>query len=252
MPVPYSTGPAPGRTFRDMDVAERLFYSAFLLLMGVAYLMATFFLYASHRNADGNPHLSVTDIAYTYYGNRSGTRLEAAIRGPMSGYLDADEAGRIVAWLKSGGDEAGYEGKVADILGRRCAPCHSPASGMGLPDLTGYAGVHAVAQVDTGASLASLVRISHIHMFGIGLVLFALGSVFRFADLRPALKSTLLILPFAAIALDVLTWYLTKWDSAFAVVVVATGLVLGLSIAAQILISLYQMWLGRRARPASP
>ena len=31
--------------------------------------------------------VGIEDIIDTYYGNRSGTRLEAAIRGPMAGFL---------------------------------------------------------------------------------------------------------------------------------------------------------------------
>jgi hypothetical protein len=45
-----------------------------------------------------------------------------------------------------------------------------------------------------------------------------------------------------AVFVDVLSWFLTKWDSHYAMVVIAAGAVLGFSMAAQMLISLYQIW----------
>jgi hypothetical protein len=238
----------PLRRLRECDLAERLFYSVFLCGVGVGYLMAVAFLYLSNANLDGKPGLSLADIADHYYGNRSGTRLEAAIRGPMSGYLTPDTTETIVAWLKSGAGRRGFKGHVQPILNQRCIGCHNPtAATMGLPDLTTLEGAQAVARVDTGQSITSLVRLSHIHLFGVGLILFTVGLVFRMADLPTGLKITLLLLPFGAIVADIGAWFLTRWDSVFAATVVVAGTVLGLSLAAQILISLYQMWIPARA-----
>jgi hypothetical protein len=238
---------APLRRLRECDLPERLFYTVFLALMGLGYLMAVSFLYSSHQMADGEPGLSLTDIAYDYYGNRSGTRLEAAVRGAMSGYLSPEDTEQIVAWLKSGAGAKGYERDVAPILARNCTACHSPQSAVNLPDLSTFEGVQAVARVDTGQSLVSLVRVSHIHLFGVGMVLFTVGLVFRMAEMRRWLKSTLMLAPFLAVFVDILAWFLTKWDSHFAITVVAAGAVLGLALAAQILVCLYQMWIPRRA-----
>jgi hypothetical protein len=93
--------------------------------------------------------------------------------------------------------------------------------------------------------MQTLVKLSHIHLFGIGLMLLGIGIIFLRAALRPWLKYSLVLLPFAAVLSDVLAWFLTKWDPAFAFTVVAAGAILGLSLACQILISLYQIWLSR-------
>lgn len=236
------------RTLRQCDLAERLFYSVFLCGVGIGYLMALSLLYLSNASLDGKPGLSLTDIAYHYYGNRSGTRLEAAIRGPMSGYLGPNDTETIVAWLKGGAGQRGFKGHVQPILNQRCIGCHNPtAATMGLPDLTTLEGAQEVARVDTGQSITSLVRLSHIHLFGVGLILFTVGLVFRMVEMRDGLKITLMLLPFGAIVTDIATWFLTRWDSVFAATVVVAGAVLGLSLAAQILISLYQMWVPARA-----
>lgn len=231
------------RRFPDCEFSEKLLYSAFLLLMGIGYLMALVYLYTSHEGHDGKPGLSIEDIVDTYYGNRSGTRLEAAVRGPMAGYIQRlEDRHHIVAWLKSGAPETGYRTTVRPILERSCLQCHSPASGLKIPDLSTYAGIKTVANVDTGESLHTLMKLSHIHLFGIGLVALGIGLIFRLAALRPWLKGTLMVVPFAAIFADILAWFLTKWDPVYAYTVVTAGVLLGLAWAAQILLSLYQLW----------
>jgi hypothetical protein len=238
---------AAPRRFSDCDLTERLFYAVFLCLIGMGYLMALGFLYATHEHVDGEPGLSLTDIAYTYYGNRSGTRIEAAIRGPMSGYLDDQDRATIVAWVQAGASEARYHAAVEPIVSKRCTGCHHP--GGPLIDLTTYAGLHAVADVDMGQSLVSLVRVSHIHLFGISLILFAVGSVFRLTTMRQWIKSTLAMMPFLGVFVDILAWFLTHWDRHFAVTVVVAGAVLGIGLGAQILISLYQIVTTRTGVP---
>ncbi len=230
------------RRFYDCTMSEKLLYTAFLLIIGLGYLMAMVFLYTTHNGHDGKPGLSIEDIVDTYYGNRSGTRLEAAMRGPMASYIELEDRHEIVAWLKSGAPENEYTSLIRPILEKTCLACHSPASGLKIPNLSTYAGIREVAAVDTGESLHTLMKLSHIHLFGIGLILLGVGMIFRFSVMRRWLKYTLILLPFAAMFADILAWFLTKWDPIYAYTVVTGGALLGLSLGAQILISLYQIW----------
>lgn len=231
------------RRFYDCGLSEKLLYTAFLLLMGTGYLMAMVYLYTSHEGHDGKPGVSIQDIVDNYYGNRSGTRLEAAIRGPMAGYIQQiEDRHHVVAWLKSGASERGYRETIRPILEKSCLQCHSPASGLNVPDLSTYQGIQTVAKVDTGESLHTLVKLSHIHLFGIGLVALGIGLVFRLAAVATWLKATLMVSPFVAIFADILAWFLTKWDPVYAYTVVAAGGLLGLAWAGQMVISLYQIW----------
>jgi len=230
------------RRFYDCSLNEKLLYTSFLLLMGIAYLMALTYLYTSFEDIDGQPGLSAEDVAENYYGNRSGTRLESVLRGSMANYIDADDRYRITTWLMSGASESGYESTVKPILAQRCVVCHNPDSGQNVLDLTRYAGIKQVADVNTGVSLHSLMRVSHIHLFGVALVALGIGLIFRFTLLPPWLQHTLTLMPFIAIFTDILAWFLTKWDPVFAYTVMAAGGLLGLSWVLQITISLYQIW----------
>ncbi len=233
------------RRLHECTLSEKLLFTSFLAVMGVGYLMAMVYLYTSHRGHDGLPGVSIEDIADNYYGNRSGTRLEAAVRGPMAGYIEIEDRNYIMAWLKSGAPEGDYESVIAPILETNCLACHDPSSGLGLPDLSSYAGVKTVAEIDTGESLHTLMRLSHIHLFGIGLILFGTGIVFVRTVFPVWLKATVIVTPFAAMLIDILAWFLTKWDPVYAYTVVISGALLGLSIGAQILLSLYQIWFFR-------
>lgn len=234
--------PIRERRFYDCTLSERVLYTCFLFIVALGYLMAMVYLYTSHEGHDGRPGVSIQDIANTYYGNRSGTRLEAAIRGPMAGYIQLDDRNEIVAWLKSGAGQEAYAATVEPILIKSCTVCHNPASGLSVPDLTTYNGVQQVAEVDLGQSLHTLMRLSHIHLFGIGILALAIGLIFRLASMRRWLKVTLIVLPFAAMFADIAAWFLTKWDPVYAYVVVVGGALLGASLLVQIAFSLWQLW----------
>ncbi len=232
------------RRFYDCTMSEKLLYTAFLLLVGLGYLMALVYLYTSHAGHDGKPGLSIEDIAENYYGNRSGSRLEEALRGPMARFINVDDRNEIILWLRNGAPQADYEPKIRPILAKKCLECHAPPTLVEekMPNLSIWEGVQQVAQVDTGVAVHTLMKLSHIHLFGIGLVLLGVGLIFRLASLPGWLKYTFILTPFVAVFVDVLAWFLTKWDPHYAYTIVVAGTALGLALAAQILISLYQIW----------
>jgi hypothetical protein len=236
--------------FYTKTISEKLLYTSFLLLVGLGYLMAISYLFVTHEMNDGKPGLSISDVASSYYGNRSGTRLEAAIRGPMSGFIDDEDRMRMVAWLKDGAEQVHYDQEIHPILAKTCLNCHVKSISPNLPDFSTYAGIHEVSKVDTGMSVASLLKLSHIHLLGISMLLFIIGFIFIQAEINVWFKRFLVVSPMLAVFIDVASWFLTKWDDHYAIVVIVAGGILGLSMALQILISLYQIWFLKR--PANP
>jgi hypothetical protein len=78
-------------------------------------------------------------------------------------------------------------------------------------NLNGYDNLKKTTERDTGTDIFTLVRVSHIHLFGLTFIFFIMGFVFSHAYVRPVwLKCTVIALPFFAIALDVSSWYFTK------------------------------------------
>ena len=216
-----------------------------LVTLGVGYIFALIQIYVTHAGLDGKPGLSVKDIQIAYRGNRSGTRLETALKGPMSGMAPAEEAGRIIDWIHAGANKATFAEVVEPILKARCQKCHNGAT-AGIPNLMSYEAVHAVARVDTGVSIGTLVRVSHIHLFGITFIFGFLGLIFSHSYIRtPYVKSILIAIPFLSIIIDIGSWWLTKVADPFGYVVIFGGALMALSFAAQWIISFYQLWFFR-------
>jgi len=234
----------PGyRRFQDCSVSEKILDSMFLITMGVGYLFALAHLYYTHQGRDGQPGLSVEDVRIAYYGTHQQTRLGAALNGPMAGNLEYPEQKEIIFdWIENGTNVEEFNANVAPILNKNCITCHSPDSGLNLPPLTNYEEVMKVTKTDTGASVQSLVRVSHIHMFGIAFIFFFVGRIFILCEMPIMLKRVTVAIPFIAILLDIFSWYLTKIAPGFAYLVIGAGALMGLSLGMQILVSLYQMW----------
>lgn len=231
------------RRFSETSVSERLLDSMFLITIGLAYIFAMVHIYYSHQGRDGEAGLSIKDIEIAYYGKSHQTRLGAALNGPMSGNLDSPEQKKVIEqWLNSDQDKTTFENNIAPILNNNCIACHSTTSELGLPPLTTFDEVKKLTHIDTGASIQSLVRISHIHMFGIAFILFFVGRIFILCEMTPWIKRVVVVVPFVAMLIDIFSWYITKFIPEFSYIVVLSGALMGLSLAVQIITSLYQMW----------
>lgn len=230
------------RRFKDISVSERILNTAFLLTIGIGYLVALANMYYTHQGRDGKPGLSIDDVMIAYHGSHDQTRLGSAIKGIMEPNLKyKSDKDVILRWIQNGAKEAEFNESIAPILNRDCITCHTPAINPSLPDLTNYPGVVQVAH-SSGATLPFLIRVSHIHLFGIAFILYFIGKIFLLCDLNVIVKRTAVVIPFAAMLLDVISWFITKSFPAFAYVVVASGALMGLSMGMQIVVSIYQMW----------
>ncbi len=233
-------------SFSLMPCSVRLVYTLTLLVLGIAYLFAMIHTFASHAGRDGDPMLSVEDLAIAYSGKPGDTRLEAALKGPMSGMLPRDEVAVIVSWVHSGASKEDYEANVLPIFEQRCAMCHG-GSNPHLPLLAGYDKLMKMVEIDHGMDMVTLVRVSHIHLFGMTFIFYIVSMIFCHARVTPGwLKGAIIAIPFIAIMLDVASWYVTKLYPPFAWVVFASGLLMALCFLLEWLISIYQMWFGGR------
>ncbi|WP_020562289.1 hypothetical protein [Methylosarcina fibrata] len=230
------------RRFKDISISERILNTAFLLTIGIGYLVALVNLYYTYQGKDGKSGLSIDDVMVAYHGSHDQTRLGSAINGIMEPNLKyKSDKDVILKWIQQGAEEPEYNDHIAPILNRDCIGCHTPSVNPSLPDLTNYAGVAEVAHAG-GATLPFLIRVSHIHLFGIAFILFFIGKIFLLCDLNVIIKRITVAIPFVAMLLDVSSWFITKVFPEFAYVVVTCGALMGVSMGIQILMSIYQMW----------
>ena len=233
--------------YSELPFSLRVLYTAALLVLGLAYLFAGIYLYHSYAGrAGGNPLiLTYQDIVVAYSGSGKGSRLEAALRGPMATMLPQEETETVIRWVREGAERGKYEKEIKPLIEKRCLACHD-GSNPHLANLSGYDHISKVTELDTGFGIFTLVRVSHIHLFGITFVFFVVGLVFSHAYVRPVwFKCTVVGLPFLCLTLDVSSWYFTKLYHPFAWVVILAGGVMALSFAFMWVVSMYQMWFSK-------
>ena len=229
-------------TLGTLPLTYRFLFTGFLLVIGLGLCMAGAQIMLTHGMADGKPGLSMNDIVYSYYGNRSGSKLEAALTGKMKDKAPVEVNFTLIKWVRDGAPVAEWD-KVRPLLEKNCGTCHDAESG--LPEVTKLDGVKSLAEVDHGASISTLTRVSHIHLFGIGFIFMFVGGIFGLAEFNQFWKLVLISTPFAFLVLDVASWWLTKFWPGCAWITMIGGL--GYSVAAMVMFatSFAQMWLPR-------
>ncbi len=229
--------------FSALPMSTRMVYTMTLLVLGTGYLFAMLQVFYSHAGLDGNAkNISAQDIRIAYHGSETDTRLVTALKGPMAGMLPETERAVIFKWVDSGAKQDAFESNVKPIIESRCLACHD-GSNPHIPLLTSFDEVTKIVAKDTGATIPALVRVSHIHLFGITFIFFIISSIFTHAYMRPLwLKCVIIVLPFLTILTDIFSWYLTKWIPGFAWFIIGSGALMGISFTVQWVVSMRQMW----------
>ena len=89
------------RHYLELPYSLRTLYTVTLLVLGLGYLFALIYVFTTYAGrGGGSPYmLSYDDLVVAYAGSGKRSRLEAALRGPMSTMLPHDEINPIVVWV---------------------------------------------------------------------------------------------------------------------------------------------------------
>lgn len=229
--------------FKYLPMSVRMLFTMVLLVFGAAYCMAMVQVWVTKVGLDGKNYLTAKDLVIAYSGNADSSKLQTALQGPMSEMLDDANKKIIYTWLHKGAPRDEYDTTINPILQDHCVACHNAAANPNLPDYTGWDGVAKVAATDTGMTIPTLIRVSHIHLFGLTFIFFIIGYIFTHAYVRPLwFKCVTISIPFLALLVDVASWYLTKVWHGFAWVVILSGALYGICFTIMWFTSMYQMW----------
>ncbi|TAN72214.1 MAG: elongation factor-1 alpha [Gallionella sp.] len=232
--------------FSELALSRKVLFTGALCTLGFGYLFAMAMVWISHAGRDGSEMLSVKDVVIAYAGSDSGTRLEGALKGPMSKMLPANENLQVVEWVLKGTNKEQFDSKIGAIFEKRCVVCHNDRNPH-LPSLESYEKVLKVAEKDTGANYHTLIRVSHIHLFGLTFIFFIVTFIFSHAYFRREwLKSVIIIIPFISICADIVAWFLTKVNHDFALMVIGAGAGMGSCFGIMFVVSMWQMWISRK------
>jgi len=229
-------------TLPDLSIPLKSLFTGYIMLVGVGLMMAGVQVLLTHGMADGKFGISVDDIVYSYYGDKSGSKLESKLNGSMKINASEEERTTLIEWARDGAKKDVWEATVKPIVDKKCASCHSVIPS--IPDVTKFEEIAKLAEVDEGASLSSLARVSHIHLFGISFIFFFIGFIFSFArGFNPWIQAAIIIFPFLFLIVDIASWWLTKIDPMFAWFVIIGGTGYSLAATIMLLTALYQMWI---------
>ena len=229
---------------KDHETPIKVLFTGYLCAVGIGYFFALIQILFTHGMADGKFGLSVDDIVYSYYGNRSGTVLEQKLNGSMKENAPEQERFKIMEWVRDGADPDDYKDKgIEKIVQTRCVMCHNKEA-SGVPDFTEFEGLKLYTTQDTGATFSSLTRISHIHLFGISFIFMFVGLIFNFAE-TPTMqyKCIAIGMPYVFLVADIMSWWLTKIHPVFAWLVIFAGMGMGISFMIMWVTSIIEMWL---------
>jgi len=239
--------------YSELPYSLRVLYTAALLVLSLGYLFALIYIFHTYAGrAGGNRNMmTYDDLVVAYAGSGKGSRMESALRGPMSTMLPKDEAQRIVAWVQEGADRAKYDRDIRPVIDQRCMSCHD-GSNPHIPNFSDWDALKKLTEQDKGADIFTLVRVSHIHLFGLTFIFFILGLIFSHAYVRPVwFKCTVIAVPFLCLTTDIFSWYMVKVFHPFAFVTMGAGALMGLSFAVMWLTSMYQMWFSITPKPVA-
>lgn len=226
----------------NMPVPIKVLFSGYLLAIGLGLSMAGLQIMLTHGMADGKLGLSLDDIVYSYYGDRNSSKLEGKLMGSMKEMGTPKARLDIIKWARNGSPEAEWDAHIKITFSQNCVQCHGVIPG--LSNFNKLEDAKAAAKINEGVSIQNLVRVSHIHLFGISFIFFFMGFIFSFAVGVPRLlKAVVILFPFAFLILDVLSWWLTKWSAHFAWLIMIGGIGYSLASAFMWFVSMYEMFI---------
>jgi hypothetical protein len=230
-------------SLKNLDIPVKVLFTGYLSTVAVGYLVALIQILFTHGMADGKFGLSIDDIVYSYYGNRSGTVLETKLNGSMKENASEQERFVIMQWVRDGADQDEFaESGVQKIIQERCVMCHNKDAA--IPDLSDFKVLKEFTKEDEGATFGSLTRVSHIHLFGISFIFMFVGLIFSFAETSTIkYKSIAIGMPYLFLLVDIISWWLTKLNPMFAWLVVFAGAGMAGSFAFMWVVSVLEMWL---------
>jgi hypothetical protein len=242
MTTPNNTSSMPFNLC-NMGYALKLLFSGYLIAIAFGYIFGLTQILFTHGMADGEFGLSLQDIVYSYYGDRSGSVMESKLNGSMKFNAPEEDRFKIIQWVREGARESSFDEQVKPIFEKNCTICHTANAGY-LADFSKFENVKKLSQSDEGATFQSLIRVSHIHLFGISFIFMFVGIIFSFSTGVPRkFKYPAIVMPYLFLLLDISAWWLTKFNPHFAWVVVLAGGGLGLAFAFMWIVSMYQMWI---------
>ncbi len=180
----------------------------------------------------------------------SETPLTYAGKTGMAQYYNrVDERQTVEQWAEGEKRRDVFYHSIVPILERRCMHCHGEGTTMGNVSLRNLGDLKPL--LGKGRPFKKLLTQTHIHLFGIGVLLLVLSLLWQKTKYSPSLKLIGTVVPPVALALDIGGWWLAKLHPVFAGLIIFGGGSLSLSILLKCLLLMIDVWRPASIRPLS-
>jgi hypothetical protein len=152
---------------------------------------------------------------------------------PISGkYLDEEHSNQV---------------KISSLVFNRCKHCHEEGGQAGAYLLEKYEDIAKYAKPGgPEMSLEGLTQSTHAHLLSFAMLYALSGLIFAFSSYPTWFKVLLAPIVLVAQVLDVSCWWLARipgpWGETFAHAIIATGAVVGVGLALQIVLGLFNLY----------
>ncbi|MFC1849066.1 hypothetical protein ACFL27_02550 [candidate division CSSED10-310 bacterium] len=190
------------------------------------------------------PNLTMIKAKYSY------SPLYRAVLTTMRKHLENKlELKAIIDWCQSGGDRTEFYEKIAPILNQRCLHCHGKNICRGDVSLRNW-GDLAPLVINRGLPVAKLIRQTHYHIFGFGILILGLTLIFNLTRYSNRAKIWLTVIAYTAALVNILGWWAAKLSHTVAVVILISGLTLMLTITIIVVLSFLDLWVLKQVTSA--
>lgn len=153
----------------------------------------------------------------------------------------------ITADFVDGEGNGDRRAKIKSIFESRCARCHTEGktgSASQIP-LETWADIHDYCRPDpgsSGTSVKKLAQTTHAHLLSFAMLFGLTGLIASFTSYPGWARCLIAPLPLLAQVTEVGFWWLARADAVFAKAILVVGALVAMSLMAQILLSLFNMF----------
>jgi hypothetical protein len=232
-------------TLSRLSLGNKLAVTLFLISVVLGFGFGHSNMKQMLQSKDGEPGVSILDIQYFFTGVPDRPRLQPVLNDRVHrDLIPAGDRETLVAWAVNGVPVEEFDDTIAPVLQARCVQCHGPEGAQSYFPVATPAELRPYAEpADTGIDYQRLAELSSIYTLVTASILGLLCALFLATRFEGAWKELLVFLPFVALLINVLSWWSTKQAPLFAHIIMASGLIGAVLVAAVIVMIFLDMWI---------
>lgn len=246
-----------------MPLALRLAATCLIVILGGGYAAAVAHMYHHYENKDENPGLTLDDIEGSFHGMHQEAVLIGALKGTMREHVSGEEYALLIEWLEGDNIKVAYDAEIydedgelketpADIIYDNCLRCHGrdAKAGDGINETVPLEYLDEVEQFAFSKDfdpvpLEILYATTHTHALGMSVITVVSSLLLLGTGWPRRMRHVTVFLTFAALLVDLGSWWLAREWVIFCPVIAVSGGIYGGLLSVQLIASFIDLWIGR-------